>query len=260
MLKIDCVPAFSDNYLWLIHTGGSTAWVVDPGDATPILEALAARDLTLAGILITHHHPDHIGGVATLTARYDVPVYGPRSIPGECVSHPVAENDEVAVFGHRFRVIEVPGHTLDHIAYYLAPGPDSDAPILLCGDTLFAGGCGRVFEGTFAMMHASLQKLAGLPAATRIYCAHEYTLANLKFAQAVEPNNQALAERVRHAQQQRSRDEPTVPSILAIEGETNPFLRCAEPDVRRAAAQHSGRNLDGAEATFEVLRQWKDNF
>ena len=193
MLSIHAVPAFNDNYIWLISTEGSNqAFVVDPGDPAVVEQALQARELTLAGILITHHHFDHVGGLADLKARYTATVYGPDNPAIEGLDHIVRDGDEVDVLGARLSVIEVPGHTLDHIAYFMS----GDEPLVFCGDTLFAGGCGRVFEGTPEMMYQSLTALAELPAETRIYCAHEYTLANLEFAQAVEPNNDSLARRV----------------------------------------------------------------
>jgi hydroxyacylglutathione hydrolase len=256
MLYCFPVPAFSDNYLWLLTAGGDEAFVVDPGDATPVLESLRQRKLRLAGILVTHHHPDHVGGVPGLLAEYGgIPVYGPANSPASCINRALGHGDRLDVLGHEAEVIAVPGHTLDHIAYFVADGLQ-----LFCGDTLFAGGCGRVFEGTPAMMHQSLSRLAALPAATRVYCAHEYTLSNLRFARAVEPGNAELIERERLAQAARARDEPTVPSTLALELATNPFLRCGVQEVRAAAVTRRNGELCSDSEVFETVRRWKDDF
>ncbi len=190
MLRIEPVPAFSDNYMWLLHDESGHALLVDPGDAAPALEALSRRGLRLAGILLTHHHPDHTGGVQALReACPGLPVHGPAGSPAAgCITHPLADGDLIRVLGREARVLAIPGHTLDHIAYYL-PATPTEGEVVFCGDTLFAGGCGRVFEGDPQMMHASLSRLAALPAETRVFCAHEYTLSNLRFARAVEPGN-----------------------------------------------------------------------
>ena len=258
MLSIEPIKAFNDNYIWLLYDPASRqAAVVDPGDAAPVMAALEARQLDLAAILITHHHFDHVGGLETLCQHYDPLVYGPHNPAIGGIQQRLASGDQVDVLGLRFDVLEVPGHTLDHIAYF----HPAETPLLFCGDTLFAGGCGRVFEGTPAMMHASLQVLAALPPATRVFCAHEYTLANLAFAAAVEPDNQALAGRIAQARAARERDEPTVPSELALELATNPFLRCAQPELI-ASLQAQGK-LSGAAAAPEVfasVRGWKDSF
>ena len=256
MISVRPVRAFSDNYIWLLENAEGQCAVVDPGDAAPVSAELQARGLTLCAILVTHHHFDHTGGVAALASHWNCPVFAPENPVIDAVTQRVTEGDEVEVLGCRFRVIAVPGHTLDHIAYFQAGEPST----LFCGDTLFAGGCGRVFEGTFPMMHESLQRLAALPDNTRVYCAHEYTLANLAFARAVEPDNQALADRVAQARAARERDEPTVPSLLQTERETNPFLRCTEDTVIRGL-EGSGRVVDASpQSCFAALRQWKDNF
>jgi len=257
MLQIEPISAFSDNYIWLLYDDAErAAWVVDPGQAEPVLAALAQKQLPLAGILITHHHPDHVGGLAQLRARFDVPVYGPAQTPAQGIGHGLREGERVRAAGREFRVLEIPGHTLDHIAYFSA-GP---TPVVFCGDTLFAGGCGRVFEGTMPMMHASLQKLAQLPAQTAVYCAHEYTLANLRFAQAVEPDSSELAQRAQRDHAQRDAARPTVPTTLAMELATNPFLRCAEPAVQAAAQRRAVHQLAAQAEVFGVLRSWKDSF
>jgi hydroxyacylglutathione hydrolase len=258
MFSIEPIAAFNDNYIWLLHDPDTRkAFVVDPGDAAPVLAALDERQLELAGVLITHHHFDHVGGLEQLQSRYDLVVYGPHNPAVAAITHRVAAGDRVEVLGQTFEVLAVPGHTLDHIAYF-AGGPE---PVVFCGDTLFAGGCGRVFEGTPAMMHQSLQVLAALPAATRVYCAHEYTLANLAFARAVEPDNAALTQRIAAARASRERDEPTVPSELGLELATNPFVRCGSLELHKSL-KSQGKYHEGetAEQVFATVRAWKDNF
>ncbi len=257
MLNIRPIPAFSDNYIWLITCGDSPeAFVVDPGDAAPVMAALDREGLTLAGVLITHHHFDHVGGLAQLRDRFAPVVYGPHNPAIEGIDHRVAAGDEVSVFGHSFSVLAVPGHTLDHIAYFHA----AEEPVLFCGDTLFAAGCGRVFEGTAPMMHQSLQVLAALPGDTRVYCAHEYTLANLAFATAVEPDNSALQARFEAARQTREAGQPTVPSTLALELATNPFLRCDQPELKASLSRQGRLPDDEADQVFAEIRGWKDTF
>ena len=258
-LTVLAVPAFRDNYLWLIHDGANAA-VVDPGDAEPILAALAANKLALTAILLTHHHADHIGGVQRLLQHADVPVFGPRNDGISAVTNPLGEGDRITVPGLalEFSVLDVPGHTLGHIAYVReTPG----AHWLFCGDTLFAGGCGRVFEGSPAQMAQSLARLAALPDDTEVYCAHEYTLSNLKFAHAVEPGNSALAGRIERDGAKRARGAPTVPSTIALEKATNPFLRCEEPEIVSTLVAH-GRLVRGATPVqvFAALREWKNTF
>ena len=258
-LTVLAIPAFKDNYLWLIHDGVSAA-VVDPGDARPVLDALAARNLALTAILLTHHHADHIGGVQQLLEHTRVPVFGPRDDGISAVTHPLAEGDCIRLRGLElaFRVLAVPGHTLGHIAYVReTPG----AHWLFCGDTLFAGGCGRVFEGTPTQMADSLGKLAALPRDTKVFCAHEYTLSNLRFAQAVEPGNAELAKRIEAETEKRARNEPTVPSTIALEKATNPFLRYREPEIVDTLLAQ-GRLGAGAPPVkaFAALREWKNTF
>lgn len=262
MLNIEPIPAFNDNYIWLITSEGDPgAYVVDPGDASVVESVLEARELELTGILVTHHHFDHTGGVLQLRANHSPTVYGPvnRSIEGVDVR--VSAGDEVHVLGEMFSVLEVPGHTLDHIAYVSSEAPGTaSSGALFCGDTLFAAGCGRLFEGTPAMMHASLESLVALPGDTRVYCAHEYTLANLGFAQAVEPDNDALAERARQAQLTREQGKPTVPSTLSLELETNPFVRCSQPALLASLRQQGKLEDIAPESVFATVRQWKDTF
>ncbi len=257
-LSVLAVPAFNDNYLWLIHDGTHAA-VVDPGDAQPVLAALRSRGLTLTAILLTHHHADHIGGVPQLLQHYDVPVFGPRHDGIAVVTHPLGEGDQLTVPGLHLDLaaLDVPGHTLGHIAYVR----NGAAPWLFCGDTLFAGGCGRLFEGTPAQMAASLDKLAALPPATQVFCAHEYTLSNLRFALAVEPSNEALRARVPAEAAKRERGEPTVPSTIALERATNPFIRYRETAIAQQLAQAGKVAADAAPvAVFAALREWKNHF
>jgi hydroxyacylglutathione hydrolase len=257
MLDVTPVRAFQDNYIWLIHglTDPRRVAVVDPGDAAPVLEALDRDGLELGALVITHHHGDHTGGVRRLLERAQVPVYGPvgERIPGRTVDLSDGDTADLEALGLRFEVIDVPGHTAGHIAYY-------GHGALFCGDTLFSGGCGRLFEGTPAQMTASLDRLAVLPAATRVYCAHEYTLSNLRFAAAVEPRNAALSDYAARAGALRAEDRPTLPSTLGLEREINPFLRCDQPDVVRAAETHSGTSLNDRVEVFATVRAWKDGF
>jgi hydroxyacylglutathione hydrolase len=261
MLHIEPVKAFNDNYLWVFHEeGGTQACAVDPGDAAPVLAWLDATGLQLAAILVTHHHGDHIGGIDTLLQRFKVPVYGPATPRIPQVTHAVTDGDVVSVLGHEFRVLSVPGHTMEHIAYVSKDRVSENGPALFCGDTLFAAGCGRMFEGTPPVMHASLRKLAALPLDTQVFCAHEYTMSNLRFAAAVMPDNADVKQRIRNDGAKRERNEATVPSSIGLELRTNPFLRSAEPAVIAAAQRHQpGSAIDPA-TIFGVLRRWKDSF
>jgi hydroxyacylglutathione hydrolase len=260
-MKLIPLPAFQDNYLWLLHDG-QRALVVDPGDAGPVQACLTEHGLRLEAILVTHHHQDHIGGVDRLRDATGARVFGPAR---ERIPEPLerlAEGDHIEVLGLRFEVLDVPGHTAGHIAYYCSsPGPDDDgAPLLFCGDTLFSAGCGRLFEGTPPQMLASLSKLAALPASTRVCCTHEYTLSNLKFATAVEPGNAQLIHYRQQCEQRRSRGEPTLPSTIALENGINPFLRTRQPAVAQAAHAYGGADEADPVAVFAALRQWKNEF
>ena len=256
MLTLIPIPAFTDNYLWLLHDG-QRALVVDPGDAAPVLRKLAELKLKLDAILVTHHHADHTGGVDELRHATSATVYGPAT---ENIPKPydmLGEGDVVHAAGVDFRVIDVPGHTAGHIAYY-APGVDGK-PLLFCGDTLFSAGCGRLFEGTPAQMLASLDKLAALPGNTVVCCTHEYTLSNLRFAVAVDPANQDLANYQAHCIELRKHNQPTLPTSVSQELLINPFLR-----TRHSALISSARQFDASAhddtSVFAAIRQWKNQF
>jgi len=267
MLNVANVPAFKDNYLWVIHNESHAA-VVDPGDATPIINFLTANNLTLTAILTTHHHADHVGGVEPLLDFYNmrgtIPVYGPAQEHIPARTEALHEGSVVSELGLSLDVIDVPGHTAGHIAYYA-----KNEGWLFCGDTLFACGCGRLFEGTAAQMQSSLAKLKALPPSTIVYCAHEYTMANIKFALAVEPANRALQARAKTDAARREKNIPTVPFTIANEIATNPFLRWDSPVVIKAADMKlkdaSGTTANNAsrgkpELVFSALREWKNTF
>jgi len=256
MLEIKPVAAFRDNYIWLlINPDHRRAAIVDPGDAAPVLAALQELQLQPCAILLTHHHQDHVGGVAGLLDEFAMPVYGPAAENIPSVSSPLQDGDRICIDGlpAEFRVLAIPGHTRGHIAY-LGHGT------LFCGDTLFMAGCGRLFEGTAKQMLASLDRLCELPDDTLVYCGHEYTQANLRFAGAVEPENTDIRERALDSTARRARGEPTVPATLALEKLTNPFLRVRVPAVQTAAASHAGKSLEDPVSVFAAVRTWKDNF
>ncbi|WP_413795527.1 MULTISPECIES: hydroxyacylglutathione hydrolase [unclassified Pseudomonas] len=255
MIQISALPAFTDNYIWLLqdHSTQRCA-VVDPGDAAPVQVWLDAHpDWILSDILITHHHHDHVGGVQALKNATNATVYGPASENIPARDQALHDNDRVSVLGWDFDVYAVPGHTLGHIAYY-------HHGLLFCGDTLFAAGCGRLFEGTPAQMHHSLSRLAALPEDTLVYCTHEYTLGNLKFAAAVEPGNPDIAARLEKVNRQRSEGIMTLPSTLALEKLTNPFLRTTETSVKQKADERNGQRNQTPSEVFAALRAWKDTF
>lgn len=246
--------AFSDNYIWTIRNGSHAA-VVDPGDAAPVLDYLGRENLNLVAILNTHHHADHVGGNGELLRHANVPVFGPRDPRIPEVTHRVTEGERITLphFGIDFAVMEIPGHTRTHIAFH-------GEGMLYCGDTLFAVGCGRLFEGTPREMHDSLAKLVQLPDATRVYCGHEYTLSNIRFARAVEPANGALQELEASVERLRAKDLPTLPSTIAQEKATNPFVRCSEPDIVAAASRYAGKPLRDPVSVLAAVREWKNNF
>lgn len=258
MITVTPLPAFNDNYLWLLHANGKAA-VVDPGDGGVVLKALRERGLELAAILVTHHHPDHVGGLPALRPAWDVPVYGPRAesgkIPG--LTHLLDDGDRVELPELRisFEVLAVPGHTLGHIAYYAAADK-----LLFCGDTLFIGGCGRLFEGTPQQMYASLQRLSALPDDTAVYCAHEYTLSNLDFAHSAEPDNMEVTGEIERVRNLRAEQRPSVPGSVGRERAFNPFLRCSEPALLQSASSHTGKPVHDPVEIFAALRRWKDSY
>jgi hydroxyacylglutathione hydrolase len=257
-MKIRPIRAFTDNYIWLIDDGKHAA-VVDPGDAAPVIAALQSEGLQLTAILLTHHHQDHVGGVLDLLAVFKAQVYGPAMERLPACDVALSQGDTVVIDqpALRLSVLDVPGHTAGHIAY---TGQIGQEPVLFCGDTLFVGGCGRLFEGTPEQMLQSLDKFAALKPQTRVYCAHEYTLSNLRWASAVEPDNQALAAFMLQCQQRREQDLPTVPSTIATERDCNPFMRAREPAVVQAAKHYSAEATDNAVDVFAALRTWKNNF
>ena len=253
-VSVTAIPAFTDNYIWLVSSGGNHCAVIDPGDSAPVEKMLRKLGLELSYILITHHHADHTGGVAALVKAHGATVYGPHDsrIAGQDQSFGEGETVSLPLLNLEFRVLEVPGHTSSHIAFF-------GHGCLFCGDTLFSVGCGRLFEGTPAQMQASMDKLAALPAATRVFCAHEYTLSNCDFALAVEPDNQKLIRRASEVEAARAVGRSTIPSTLGEELAVNPFLRTRQPSVVAAAGKRDPKAQPGA-TTLAVIRAWKDSF
>ena len=256
-MELVALPAFADNYIWMLRHERQ-ALVVDPGEETPVLRALQQRGLTLTAILVTHAHADHVAGLDELRSVLDGAVFGPASLDGPGPTVTPSQGQVWSWCGHAIEALSVPGHTVSDLAYVVTP-LDGDAPVLFSGDTLFSAGCGRLFEGTPAQMHASLQRLAALTPATRVCCAHEYTLANLRFAQAVEPDNADVAEALVRCTQWRRDGLPTLPSTIEQELRINPFLRCDHPDVMAAAQRHGAQASDGV-SVFAALRAWKNTY
>lgn len=249
------IPALKDNYIWIIvNNEEKTALVVDPGEAAPVIHYLNQQQLNLCGILITHHHWDHTNGLKDLLKNYDPPVFASIKSQVAGVTNFIRDKDIVRIDTFpEYQVMEIPGHTLDHIAYY-------STNTLFCGDTLFSAGCGRIFEGTAEQMYFSLQKIVALPSETKIYCGHEYTLNNLNFAKTVEPNNQQILKRIQAVENLFKNNLPSLPTILYDELEINPFFRCHSLEVIKAVQHRVGRRLECAAAVFSELRKWKDTF
>ena len=254
MINIEPIKAFSDNYIWLVTTNEGSI-VIDPGESINTLDLLKNKKMHLSAVLITHHHFDHTGGISDLNKNNTLDVYGPNN-DIESITKRVINGDVINVIGLSFEIIEIPGHTLDHIAYYSF---NEGNPILFCGDTLFSGGCGRIFEGTHEQMHNSLERLKRLPKNTKIYCGHEYTESNFKFASEVDPLNEDLQLRLNEVKELRKLEIPTLPITLESELKTNPFLRCDNKDIQESI--HNRFNTPKIEVdVFKVIREWKDNF
>ena len=253
MLSVEPIKAYTDNYIWLVSTNEGSI-VVDPGESKEILNLIDANEIDLKGVLITHHHYDHTNGLLDLTNKMNLEVYGPKKIEG--INNIVKESDKFSLIGIDFEVIEIPGHTLDHLAFYSSNNKD---PILFCGDTLFAGGCGRVFEGTFEQMFKSLKKISNYPKETKIFCGHEYTLSNLKFALEADEDNKQLADEYINIKKLISSDIPSLPTNLNKELKVNPFLRCNEINIKNKVIDKFDI-IDDELEIFTALRKWKDNF
>ncbi|NRP16257.1 hydroxyacylglutathione hydrolase [Marinobacterium sp. xm-a-152] len=257
MFKLTPLPAFDDNYIWVIESpDDSSIAVVDPGDADVVEQHLTQSNKTLAAILVTHHHRDHTGGVDALNARYSVPVYGSSESKFPGVTHPLSDGDSIELFGASLSIKAVPAHTLDHIAYLV----NGDTPQLFCGDTLFLAGCGRLFEGSADQMQQAMDYFASLPDATEVYCTHEYSLANLAFAKAADPANSDIDQAITQCEQLRSDNRPTLPSSIGLERQINPYMRTREMALIKSASHYSNQTLSAGVETLAALREWKNSF
>jgi len=257
MLTIDPIPAFTDNYIWIIHDQ-THAVIVDPGTASPVIEYLRSRKLQLIAILVTHHHADHTHGIRDLLQSFNVPVYGPRNEDIPHITHPLREEDHVYLnqLSLNLTVLDTPGHTKGHIAYY-ASRPTN---MVFCGDTLFSCGCGKMFEGTAQQFYHSLQKLSQLPDETLVYCTHEYTCNNIRFAKEVDPGNSMLLSFEKKVQELRNHNFPTIPTTLALEKSVNPFLRCDQLAIIKSVQAHFQQSTLDPVTIFALLREWKNTF
>lgn len=259
-MRLQCLPARVDNYIWVLRNARGRALVVDPSEAGPVLEAANDGEFAPSALLLTHHHGDHVAGAAPMIERWrDMPVYGPDDARIDLPMHRTRDGESFVIEEWSIRTLHVPGHTRTHVAFFVEDRAGGD-PVLFCGDTLFSLGCGRLFEGDAAQMHASLGRLAALPRRTRVCCGHEYTLANAAFAAVVEPDNTALQRRMKEARTMREANRPTLPTTIGDELECNPFLRCDKPAVVAAAARRLGRTPSSEVETFAALRSWKDGF
>ena len=256
MFEVSAIKAFSDNYIWTLIKDGEVT-VVDPGDPEPVKNYLNEKSLNLKNILITHHHFDHTGGIEELTDIYGCEVYGPDGGHIKGIGVTIQDNQEFTIMDVTFKAFATPGHTLDHLSYYVE---DDSNPLLFCGDTLFSGGCGRLFEGSPKQMHNSLSRLAELPGKTKVFCTHEYTESNLRFAIAVEPNNRHIKDKIEEVQELRRKDLETLPSTISEELNINPFLRCNQNDVINSAESYSKTQLSETHEVLGAIREWKDNF
>lgn len=267
MLTVHPIKAFSDNYIWCIENPATRQCVVvDPGDAKPVVKYMQDNHLTLHSILVTHHHYDHTDGIdpllkeAAKTATSAIDVYGPANSKISQINNPLTQGDEISIFNTQFRVSEVPGHTLDHISFFSPSDPQHKSPWLFCGDTLFSSGCGRLFEGSPKQMLTSLKALAKHPTDTKVYCTHEYTLANLAFSEAVAPHNQKIKDYAQSCQKKRENGLPTLPTSIQTELEINPFLRCDKVEIKESVSRHSNLEMLSELEVFTALRSWKDSF
>jgi hydroxyacylglutathione hydrolase len=256
MFEVSAIKAFSDNYIWTLIKDGEVT-VVDPGDPEPVKNYLNEKGLNLKNILITHHHFDHTGGIEELTDIYGCEVYGPDGGHIKGIGVKIQDNQEFTIMDVTFKAFATPGHTLDHLSYYVE---DDSNPLLFCGDTLFSGGCGRLFEGSPKQMHNSLSRLAELPGKTKVFCTHEYTESNLRFAIAVEPNNRHIKDKIEEVQELRRKDLETLPSTISEELNINPFLRCNQNDVINSAEYYCKTQLSESHEVLGAIREWKDNF